>query len=256
MQRQHCILLTHFSFLIFFSLFTFGCNNGGGSNKFGAGVPQHYDRDGHLYMPTITDQALTYAIVRSPENGPGELEDFEYTYQHDLLEIDDRTLDVMVAQENGRMTDMPAFEGTQFIGLVHPRPMDYLARSMDYIDNCIEPIRILPASLPDIGTQWDLEANFSPENSFRKFTFRLSGKIVGVESVTVPAGTYDCALTVEYSGQITEVAGMETDIEIPITGRIWFVEGLGPVKGISESPVLGEHEIALIDISDEFLDLP
>jgi hypothetical protein len=60
-------------------------------------------------------------------------------------------------------------------------------------------------------------------------------RVVKVEQVTVPAGTFD-AVRVDYSAKTTS----ETRGELPeIKGTIWIAPGIGLVKQVEDDPALG-----------------
>jgi uncharacterized protein DUF3108 len=81
----------------------------------------------------------------------------------------------------------------------------------------------------DPGSEWTW--TWAGTGISAAYTYRVTK----IETVTVPAGTFDAA-RVEY----TATAKSETRGELPqITGTLWIAEGLGLVKQIEDDPALG-----------------
>lgn len=80
----------------------------------------------------------------------------------------------------------------------------------------------LPAKL-DPGSKWDAETKLEQGGGVT-LEHKSVNKVVGVQKVTTPAGTYD-ALLIESSGP-AKIQGEAKEMRT----RAWFVKGLGAVK--------------------------
>jgi hypothetical protein len=64
----------------------------------------------------------------------------------------------------------------------------------------------------------------------------------------VPAGTYEKALRVRYTGALQIDSNSEMpQTFFPLAGSaiVWYVAGLGPVRGVASSSVTSDVEIVL-----------
>jgi len=159
----------------------------------------------------------------------------------------------------------PIFEGTSLLGMgtasvitgEEPRPILFF-------ETFDEPLLLLPNTITQIGGTWDVSSDFFEwldddpgTTDLLDAAFRLTGSVVGVEDVTVPAGEFEDCLRVSYTGEISlqlglgggETAYHEYTLAVPGTATIWYAPGVGPVKGIANASLVGEVEVVLKGIA-------
>ncbi len=255
--------------LIVLVMLAASCGGGGGGGKIQPIPPGDnqnpqtptYNRSGAAYMPTASSNSLTYSVVQNT-SWPGVRystppdpvwEDAEdTTYRRANITIDGEPAVIMQAvPDRPQRHDCPAFDGARFIGTYEEewQAFDSLAE---------DALVVLPAHVPDIGGTWTVGAVFHYSVSeLIHVIVSLQGEVIGLEDVTVPSGTYEDALKVRYSGQVQidstiNVPGPETQtfLALPGTATIWYVDGLGPVRGIASSSLTGGVEIVLNEVSD------
>jgi len=192
----------------------------------------NYNRNGHAYMPTSSDKELTFTIAVAPVIEGYQMwddsDDFTYYCESVTVPVppsyeDTVSLDGMkfVARGTGRET-FPVFDGTSLVGTVREnRAGDLHPRA--WLES---PMIILPETLPDIGGTWALGADF---DVLDLGTFNMTGELEDVESINVPAGTFD-AIRVKYTG-VVELFSLDTDC----TATIWYVEDIGPVRAVASA---------------------
>lgn len=212
--------------------------------------PNAYDRNGVFYMPTSGDKDLTYAVTDSTPWEGGlwgdinscweDINDTTYTKEFVVIEGTPETVMIATPPRDQRYSS-PVFRGTQCLGLY------YIEDTFEeYVRKPDAPILLLPEILPDIGVEWDASSVIRCYSCIY-FEFSVKGKILGVETVTVPAGTYDNALKVEYTGDC-EMG--ESGFFLVGSATVWYVPGIGPVKGVGFTPVTEGVEVVLKAIGD------
>lgn len=206
------------------------------------------------YFSTTQGQELNYKSI----NHEGK-EDSEATIKSTMISVETATDGVITAREKDVQTDPanPLLEVTTYRGYVYNPETDItkvLVMSADDFKNFVlDMIRQGAAaagqSISDMdfaelskgitckgSLEFDLDPQAAPETKLPKSNLRLSagmntmranlwdGKFIGEETVTVPAGTYDC-LKVSYTMVINGGEGAEKRF---ITE--WYAKGVGLVK--------------------------
>ncbi len=245
-----------------FLVLVLGCG-GGGDNPINPINPISYNTNGLVYMPTISSKKLTYAIIKAPILlGGGDLwkDTDDTTYQKGsiskpLLNYEDAptSLTVMeIVDTREQRYSVPVFEGTGVRGIYSfsENPAD----EGFWLHWSEMPLMVLPSTLPDVNGTWDAGTIYRypefPGPFFQasvNIEFTLTGKLNGIENITVPAGTYN-ALKVTYTGKVKETV---TGLSIQgATATIWFAEGIGPVRAIGYAPLTCDAEIVLKSITN------
>ncbi len=112
-------------------------------------------------------------------------------------------------------------------------------------------VMIPPANRWVAGTSWNFSyevkgqmiSRGAPVNA--QGTIEIGNRIVGPESVTVPAGKYN-AVKVDQTFKMklnVTVSGVAVPTEISFNGNSWFVQNVGMVKSTSTDPVVSTVEL-------------
>ena len=108
-----------------------------------------------------------------------------------------------------------------------------------------EPSVLMPAN-PSVGTEWDTRLDMDNVQGDRSVKSSIRHKIDRAESVTVPAGTYDC-LVVEsrLSTDSASTAAPAQSTKKTVTMTSYYAKGLGIVKLVikEEGKTVGHVEL-------------
>ena len=239
------------------------CGGGGGGRVIPYNPPDangqngpSYNRSGSAYMPTVSGSALTYKIARSTTWGgiwgsePVWHDTDDTTYVRDTADISGTSSLIMRAEPaREQRLACPVFEGTTLIGT-------YWLEGDVFHRFAESPLAILPPALPDVGGTWTVGAVFHyGETGPIHVIISLQGEILGLEDITVPAGTYEDALKVRYTGDVqidntVSDFSAQTFLSLPGSVTVWYVDGVGPVRGVASSTLTGEVEVVLKHVAN------
>lgn len=208
------------------------------------------------YFSTTQGQVLNYKSTDLKE-----AEEASRSIKSTMISVETAADGVITAREQDVQSDPsnPLLEVTTYRGYVYDPATDVtkviVMSAADFKDFIVSMIRQgaeaagQPVSEMDIAElskslnskgslEFDLDPKAAPETKLAKTNLRLSagmmtmranlwdGKFLGSESVTVPAGTFDC-LKVSYTMVINGGEGTEKRFIID-----WYAKGVGLVKSV------------------------
>jgi hypothetical protein len=180
-----------------------------------ATVPDTLKHDAYIYQGLGNEELLTYDVTFN------EMPKEDGTQQNKLEKVENGVATYKVSRTGGL-----ARLGVDTIE-VTDKEVRMVGSSMGVLT---EPSVLMPAN-PTVGTAWDTRLDMDNVQGDRSVKSSIKHKVTKTESVTVPAGTYDCLVvesTLVTDSSSTAAPGQSTKKTVTMTSH--YAQGIGIVK--------------------------